>query len=598
VISGWRLGARLASYLRGRYVGVGAMWASIQVLPVLSGLVLKAVFDRVTDARAVDVDAALWLVAVFVAVDVVRQATFWVALTLWPYWWNSASALVQVNVLESIVCAPGPAASRLPDSSGEAVNRFRDDVQDIVIFTDMLVDFAGDILFAVVALAVMASIDPAVTAVMVLPMIAVVVITRRLGHLIRRYHRAARQSGARVAALIGDLFGGVLALKTSGAEDAALARFRERNRARRRDAVRARVLQDVLRGTASSTVELSIGLALLLAAPAMRRGDFTVGDLALFTAYLGWLANLPRRLGLILYRQQQATVAGERLGQLLTPDERPDGVVVHRPVHLRTTPPPPPPPPAESRLERLDVVGLSAQHPTSGRGVVGVSFTVPRGSFTVVTGAVGAGKTTLLRAMLGLLPRDAGEVRWNGLALDDPGAFLVPPRVAYASQVPRLFSATLAENLLLGFPRDDRRHVDHALHLAALDDDLAHMAHGLDTMVGPRGVRLSGGQVQRATAARALVRGPELLVVDDLSSALDVETEERLWARIASDGPATCLVVSHRRAALRRADQVVVLDSGRLVGCGALGDLIEQCPEMRRLWAEESVLEAEEELTA
>jgi ATP-binding cassette subfamily B protein len=112
-------------------------------------------------------------------------------------------------------------------------------------------------------------------------------------------------------------------------------------------------------------------------------------------------------------------------------------------------------------------------------------------------------------------------------------------------------------------------------------------------------VRLSGGQVQRATAARALVRSPELLVVDDLSSALDVETEELLWRRLAEAaaqgaGPETLLVVSHRAAALRRADQVVVLDRGRVAGCGRLDELLDSCAEMRRLWTEELVVEAEE----
>jgi ATP-binding cassette subfamily B protein len=109
--------------------------------------------------------------------------------------------------------------------------------------------------------------------------------------------------------------------------------------------------------------------------------------------------------------------------------------------------------------------------------------------------------------------------------------------------------------------------------------------------------------VQRATAARALVRSPDLLVVDDLSSALDVETERLLWERIAAAakegrGPETVLVVSHRRAALERADQVVVLDRGTVVGAGSLPDLLETCPEMRRLWSEELVVEAEERTVA
>jgi ATP-binding cassette subfamily B protein len=241
---------------------------------------------------------------------------------------------------------------------------------------------------------------------------------------------------------------------------------------------------------------------------------------------------------------------------------------------------------AEDSLSELAAVNLTFHYPNSENGIEGINLTLKRGTVTVVTGRIGSGKTTLVRAILGLLPLEAGEILWNGNHIASPGDFLVPPRCSYTAQVPRLFSNTLRNNILLGLDRsDDDIYV--ATKLAVMDRDLEELDDDLETMVGARGVKLSGGQMQRSAAARMFIREPELLVFDDLSSALDVETERQLWDRIFTRDDITCLVVSHRRPLLRRADHIILLKDGRVESEGVLDTLLEISPEMQELWKQE-----------
>jgi ATP-binding cassette subfamily B protein len=337
------------------------------------------------------------------------------------------------------------------------------------------------------------------------------------------------------------------------------------------------VLDEGVQAFSQGAADVGLGLVLVVSAGAIASGAFGVGHLALFTAYLGWLSFLPRMVGRVLARRKQAGVAFDRMRLLVADDHAPHTVrsrdlpVGARDLRVR----PCGERPARVPLARLEVIGLTAVYDdvdaamrTPGvesaprTGIVDVDFEVGRGEFVVVTGPIGSGKSTLLRALLGLLPTQAGTVRWNGVDLDDRAAFLVPPNAAYLGQVPQLISDSVADNVGLGVV--DLVDLERSLRIAAIDRDVDDMPDGSSTLIGPRGLRLSGGQRQRLATARALVHRPELLVLDDLSSAVDVHTEHQLWDNLAAT-EITVIAVSHRQVAFERADRVLRLSRGRLV---------------------------------
>jgi ATP-binding cassette, subfamily B, bacterial len=531
------------------------------VLPLSLGLATRAFFDSFTGPAGMNV----WtVVALIVALQVSEVLAELAVSRGWSSFSYKTHTLLQANMFAGILRGFG--THGLPVPPGDALSRFRDDPPAITGGSmDGVCDLISRGIFAVVAAVVMWRIDPVLTVTAFAPVIVGALVSDALGTRASRYAAAALGSTTALSRFLGEIINAQLAVRVAGAKGRVIERLAGIGETRRKLSLRDRVFAETLDSMNLHLVHISTGAVLLLGASQIRNGSFSVGDFAMFVVFLDQLTYLPAEIGRVITELKRTAVSIERMNALM-PAEPPERVVAPAPVFLRRTLPLVAAPPERHRLERLEVVGLTSLHAGSGRGITDVSFQLVRGSFTVVTGRIGAGKTTLLHALLGLLARQAGEIRWNGSTVDDPATFLVPPRCAFTPQVPRLFSETLRANLLLGRIEDDAT-LRAAVGSAMLAPDVAGFERGLDTQVGPRGVKLSGGQVQRAAAARMFVRQPELLVFDDLSSALDAATEAELWnslfARQRDD--VTCLLVSHSPIALGRADQVLVLDDGKLV---------------------------------
>lgn len=621
----WQLIWRMVRYTFRLYLFDSLLWLFITGLPALPGLVLRAFFDSLTGDRAesASLQSPFVFVALLLAIGVARIVVIFMGRVTKTQHRFTMSSLLQRNLLEQLLARPGAkpftTQKQKAISPGEIISFFRDDaaqIEDNVVGTNEILS-AG--IFAALALTILLTINARLTILVFLPLVLITFSVRQAEQRIKRYRRASRHATQQVTGLLGELFTAVQAIQLAGAESDVLHHLQHLNQQRLQYMVRDRVFTAIIGSILENCVNLGTGMILLLAAQSMSAATnpLTVGDFALFVYYLGFTSDFLWFLGGFLALTKQTEVSFERMEELLNqsePDENQNAegltyaLVAPQPMYLHSIWGRKPPLPSIKHphhvdcLEELKAVDLTYCYPESQNGIFNVSLELERGSLTVITGRVGSGKTTLLRVLLGLLPAQSGKIYWNGQWVKDPTNFFMPFRSAYTPQVPQLFSHTLRENLLLGL-NPNEAELRQAIDLAVFESDLAGMPNGLETLLGTKGVRLSGGQLQRAAAARMLIRQPELLVFDDLSSALDVETELKLWSRLftinAQDGNGnssaypsslsskiwtpTFLVVSHRRSVLQSADRVIVLRNGRIKAEGQLEQLLKSCDEMSHL---------------
>jgi ABC-type bacteriocin/lantibiotic exporter with double-glycine peptidase domain len=378
---------------------------------------------------------------------------------------------------------------------------------------------------------------------------------------IRRITQRDLQAQAQSQSFLVEALSGIATLKALGAEPRAVARFTDLFRKQLRISVQGSHASALIE-TAMSTLRLLAPLLLLLVGvAAVLRGSMTLGAMLALNALASQFLNPLASLVNMAHSLQVAGAHLERISDVLEADpEQAEGE--GRAVET-----------IRGRIELLDV--SFRYDPGAPLAVNAVALTIEPGEKLALVGRTGSGKSTLAKLILGLYSPTGGEVRIDGHPIDRMRLRELRPHFGVVLQEPFLFSGTIRQNVSMDDPDLPLERVVEACRLAAIEEEIAAMPMGYDTLLTEGGTGLSGGQRQRIALARALARRPSLLVLDEATSHLDVATESRVEASLAAIA-CTRIVIAHRLSTIRDADRIVVLEGGSVVEVGSHEELLER----------------------
>jgi ATP-binding cassette subfamily B multidrug efflux pump len=417
------------------------------------------------------------------------------------------------------------------------------------------------VLLLLIGCTLMALTSPLLAGIVLGMLLVSIAIQVRLGRVLESSFERVQQSIARMSTYAQEHLSASRMLAAYAQEPQVVAQFQRTN-----DDYARRNLDFVLRSSAISplpslVVRLAATLVLAVGGSLIIDGQLTLGQYVQFIVYLGLLSSAANQLSQAYERLQQGSAAAGRIGTVLRRRtqiaDRPDAQAF----------------PFAGEL-RFENVGVRADG--EGRWALReIDLEVPAGSTLGVVGATGSGKSTLVSLLGRLRDPDEGRVLIDGVSLREVKLDALRRAVAMVPQETLLFSMMMRENIALGLQELPDERVHNAARAARLTNDLAMLPQGLATMVGERGTTLSGGQKQRTAIARALVRDPQVLVLDDSLASVDTQTAAEILNELRSArAQRTCLIVSQRIGSVRDADQIIVLDEGRIVERGAHQQLL------------------------
>lgn len=424
-----------------------------------------------------------------------------------------------------------------------------------------LIIFLDVILVGTISFYFMAHIsDWYLTLLTMVPLIMMLLFVGLRGRTIHTRFKAVQTQYSALTAMVQELLSGSRVIKSFVMEEQSIARFdRVSYEAYAKNMSLARV-QSLFVPVTQLLPLVGYVIALYYGGQQMIAGEMTVGAFTAFIGYLGMLIMPISGLGYLINMLQRGAASMDRILAFLTQEQDQAETV-----------------PGEAlRGTAIEVDDLTFCYPHSEMpSLEGVSFAVKEGGFVGIVGRTGAGKSTLLRLLLKLYTPPQGSIKIGGRDILELDTADLRKQIGYVPQDSMLFSRSIRDNIVFGGGKPDA--LDEAIRLTALESCIEEKKDGLDAMLGEKGQRLSGGQRQRVALARALIKEPTILLLDDVFSALDYQTQEAIGARMSEIvKDKTVLLVSQRIAAVEKADLILVLDEGRIVQVGTHDTLVAQ----------------------
>ena len=447
--------------------------------------------------------------------------------------------------------------------SGDVMTRFSTDVDglmEMVGYGIMIVVYAGG-MFAFV-IPYMFIIDWKTSLVALLPMLAMTAAIFFIGRKQDEAIEANREAVAQLNNEVLEVVEGIRVTRAYSKKATQKAKFQERTRELAKGGDRITSLQSLYNPLATLALGLSTILVLVMGTVAVKSGQLSIGQVIALQLYVGSLLEPFWMLSDFILVYQTGKTSFEKLQELI---DTGDDLEVDGFGEI-------------AELSSLAFEGYSFSYPQADRpSLQDIHWTLKRGQTVGIVGKTGSGKTTLVRQFLRQYPVGQGSFTINGQSVLDFKRASIEEKIGYVPQEHILFSKSVGENIALGKLDASPEEIEQSIATAAFSQDLGRMSDGLATMIGERGVSISGGQKQRISIARAFLRKPDLLILDDSLSAVDARTERQIIENIQKERAGkTNVIVTHRLSAVNHADWVLVLDEGRIVEEGRPADLLAQ----------------------